>query len=247
MKSTLTALFAFLPLLLFAQNQELKIVYNYINHAKPNTYMMELVANNEQVFSYTIRLTKSGTGKRATYKQTTDSTKLFKDYTNNYFVYEERLGRDYHVIKEELKLFKWNEVGQRDTILGYPCKTAFAEFRGREYQAFYSTDLPFTAAPWKLHGLPGVVLRVLTTDDVLVYEAQSVEVTDNTKAVYNPFTNYEQISYDAFCKHYKSYRKEVIKKRNQRAKQQNRPTPKNNKAPRVEVIIPENRFILNDN
>ncbi|MCG8581492.1 MAG: GLPGLI family protein [Bacteroidales bacterium] len=246
MKS-LTIVFSLLiGLTLKAQNQELKITYNYINHAKPNTYMMELVANNEQVFSYTIRLTKSGTGKRTTYKQTTDSTKLFKDYTNDYLVYEERLGRDYHVIKEELKLFKWNEVGQRDTILGYPCKTAFAEFRGREYQAFYTTDLPFTAAPWKLHGLPGVILRVITTDDVLVYEAQSVEVIDHSNLIYNPFANYEQISYDAFCKHYKSYRKEVIKKRNKRAKQQNRPVPKNDKAPRIEVIIPENRFILND-
>ncbi|WP_430813498.1 GLPGLI family protein [Carboxylicivirga sp. RSCT41] len=245
MKSLTSAFFLLISLTLQAQ-QELKIVYNYINHAKPNTYMMELVANDKQVFSYTIRLTKSGTGKRATYKQTTDTTKLFKDYTNDYLVYEERLGRDYHVIKEELKLFKWNEVGQRDTILGYPCKTAFAEFRGREYQAFYTTKLPFTAAPWKLHGLPGVVLRVITTDDVLVYEAQSVEVIDNTSFVYNPFANYEQISYDAFCKHYKSYRKEVIKKRNQRAKQQNRPIPKNDKAPRIEVIIPENRFILND-
>ncbi|MCU4154576.1 GLPGLI family protein [Carboxylicivirga sp. A043] len=246
MKLFFTLSLVLLSCLANSQNKELKIAYNYINHAKPNTYMMELVANNEQVFSYTIRLTKSGAGKRATYKQTTDSTKLFKDYTNNYFVYEERLGRDYHVIEEELKLFKWNEVGQRDTILGYPCKTAFAEFRGREYQAFYTTELPFTAAPWKLHGLPGVVLRVMTTDDVLVLEAQAVDITDNSNIVYNPFSNYEAISYDDFCKHYKNYRKEVIKKRHQRAKQQNRPAPKNDKAPRIEVIIPENRFILND-
>jgi GLPGLI family protein len=246
MKSLTLIVLLLAGLLTTAQNQELKIVYNYINHAKPNTYMMELVANQKQMLSYTIRLTKSGAGKRATFKQTTDSTKLFKDYTTDYLVYEERLGRDYHIIKEDLKLFKWNEVGQRDTILGYLCKTAFAEFRGREYQAFYTKDLPFTAAPWKFHGLPGVILKVITTDDVLVYEAQSVEVIENSNIVYNPFANYEQISYDSFCKHYKNYRKEVIKKRNQRAKQQNRPIPKNNKAPRVEVIIPENRFILND-
>ncbi|MBK3519562.1 GLPGLI family protein [Carboxylicivirga marina] len=229
-----------------SQTQQLKVVYNYINHAKPNTYQMELQAKNDQVFSYTIRLTKSGAGKNIRYKQTTDSTKLFKDYESGFMIYEERLGRDYHVVKEKLDLFKWQLNTKVDTLLGYPCKTAFAEFRGREYQAFYTTELPFTAAPWKLHGLPGVMLRIQTIDDVLIFDAQSIEILDKTKAIYNPFAHYDPIDYEDFCKHYKSYRKEVIKKRNQRAKQQNRPAPKNDKAPRVEVIIPENRFILND-
>jgi GLPGLI family protein len=229
----------------FAQDVAHKITYNYINHAKPNTYMMELVAKDNQVFSYTIRLTKIGAGKTIRYKQTTDSTRLFKDYNENFIVYEERLGRDYHVVNEDLKLFKWNLSEKRDTILGYPCKTAFAEFRGREYQAFYTTELDFTAAPSKLHGLPGVMLRVRTTDDVMIYEAQAIEELKDASFFYNPFNNYESINYDNFCKEYKAYRKEVVKKRNQRAKQQNRPAPKNDKAPRVEVIIPENRFILN--
>ena len=246
MRLFLTAFFLVLLGSVAAQNKTLSIIYNYINHAKPNTYQMELIAKDNQVLSYTIRLTKSGAGKNIRYKQTTDSTRLFKDYKNNNLVYEERLGRDYHVVKEDLKLFKWNLSEKRDTILGYPCKTAFAEFRGREYQAFYTTALDFTAAPWKLHGLPGVMLKVRTTDDVLIYEALAVETLDAESSLYNPFNNYEPITYDAFCKEYKAYRKEVIKKRNQRAKQQNRPAPKNDKAPRVEVIIPENRFILNE-
>jgi hypothetical protein len=79
----------------------------------------------------------------------------------------------------------------------------------------------------------------------MIYEAQAIEKLENASFFYNPFNNYESINYDNFCKEYKAYRKEVVKKRNQRAKQQNRPAPKNDKAPRVEVIIPENRFILN--
>lgn len=231
----------------FAQNQKLTIAYNYINHAKPNTYMMELQAQNNQVLSYTIRLTKVGAGRNIRYKQTADSTRLFKDYTNGYLVYEESLGRDIMIIEEQLNLFKWNMTNEKDTILDYPCKTAFADFRGREYKVLYTTDLPFTAAPWKIHGVPGVVLKVSTTDDVLCYQAESVEITEADGPLYRPFNHKEPIDYNAFCKKYKDYLKEVIKIRKKRARQQNRPAPENNKAPRVEVIIPENRFILNSN
>ncbi|MBS2213871.1 GLPGLI family protein [Carboxylicivirga mesophila] len=246
MKTAALILATFLITALNAQ-QTLKIRYNYINHAKPNTYMMELQAQNNQVLSYTIRLTKVGAGKNIRYKQTADSTRLFKDYTNEYLIYEESLGRDNLVIEEQLNLFKWNTTNDRDTILEYPCKTAFAEFRGREYKALYTTDLPFTAAPWKIHGLPGVVLKVTTTDDVLSYTAETIEISDAEGLLYRPFDHKEPINYNDFCKKYKDYRKEVIKIRKQRARQQNRPEPENNKAPRVEIIIPENRFILNEN
>ncbi|WP_439185750.1 GLPGLI family protein [Carboxylicivirga taeanensis] len=230
-----------------AQNKTLKVVYNYTNHAKPNTYNMELLAKNNQVLSYTIRLTKVGAGNNIRYKRTADSTRLFKDYTNDYLIYEESLGRDNLTIKEPLNLFKWKLTDVKDTILNYPCKTALAEFRGRKYQALYTTELPFTAAPWKLHSLPGVVLKVWTSDDVLCYQAESVEITDMSAPLYRPFDHKEPIDYSTFCKHYQNYRKEVIKLRKKRAKQQNRPEPENHKAPRIEIIIPENRFILNEN
>lgn len=246
MKLWLTLALTLLLTNVFAQDKTLKVTYNYINHANPNTYMMELMAQNDQVLSYSIRLTKVGAGKNIRYTQTADSTKLFKDYANDYLVYEESLGRDNLVIKEQLNLFDWQLVNEKDTILDYPCKTAFAEFRGREYKAHYTTELPFTAAPWKLHGLPGVVLRVCTTDDVVCYQAETVEINDANGPLYRPFDHKEPIDYNAFCSQYKDYRKEVIKLRKERAKQQNRPEPENNKAPRVEIIIPENRFILNE-
>ena len=228
-----------------AQNKELKIIYDYVNHAVKNTCHMELRAKDNKVLSYTIRMVKTGPRKANTYKLTTDSTLLYKDYTDKYLLYEERLGQNNLVMKEQLNLFKWTEVSEKDTILGYPCKTAMAEFRGREYKAYYSTKLNYTAAPWKVHGLPGVVLKLTSTDDVLCYTAVSIEMTDESVPIVNPFMHEESISYNAFCKQYKSNHKKVVKKRKERAARQGRVLPKFTKSPRIEVIIPENRFILN--
>jgi len=246
MKILFAALITLLTLNSQAQDKELKVIYDYTNHALKNTFHMELRAQHNKVLSYTIRMVKTGPRKANTYKLTTDSTILYKDYTSNYLLYEERLGQDNLIMEEDLNLFKWNKVREKDTIMGYPCKTAFTEFRGREYKAYYTTKLDYTAAPWKFHGITGVVLKVHSTDDVVCYEASSVDVIDADGLINNPFSHKESINYNAFCKRYKAYHKEVVKKRKARAAQQNRPAPKNIKAPRIEVIIPENRFILND-
>ncbi len=247
MKAIVAALILLASLSAQAQNEELKIIYDYVNHGQKNTYHMELRAQNDKVLSYTIRMLKTGSRKANTYKLTTDSIILFKDYANNYLLYEERLGQDNLVMKEELSLFKWTTINEKDTILGYPCKTAMAEFRGREYKAHYTAELKYTAAPWKVHGLPGVVLRLATTDEVLCYEATWLGILDEQAQIVNPFEHKEPIGYNEFCKRYKTYQKEVVKKREKRAEQQGRILPKSYIAPRIEIIIPGNRFILNSN
>jgi len=246
MKSLATTLILLISLITQAQDKELKIIYNYVNHAVKNTHHMELRAKDNIVLSYTIRMVKTGPRKANTYKLTTDSTLLYKDYASNYLQYEERLGQENLVMEEDLKLFKWTKIRERDSILTYPCRTALAEFRGREYKAYYTTKLKYTAAPWKIHGLPGVVLKVCSTDDVVCYEARSIELTEESTALVNPFENKKPISYGDFCKKYKSNHKEVVKKRRKRAAQQGRAMPEFNTAPRVEIIIPDNRFILNE-
>jgi len=247
MKTLVAALIVLVGLNTQAQDKELKVVYDYMNHGLKNTYHMELRAKDNKVLSYTIRMVKTGPRKANTYKLTTDSTILYKDYTDKYLVYEERLGRDHLVMEEDLNLFKWIKLSEKDSILGYPCRTAIAEFRGREYKAYYTTKLKYKAAPWKIHGLPGVVLKLGTTDDVLTYQATSVDFIDETTPLVNPLDYKETISYNEFCKKYKAYQKEVRKKRKARAAQQGRELPKSQKAPRIEIIIPENRFILNTN
>lgn len=248
MKHILCILIFITSLVTNAQNKELKISYKYIDHTLSNVYHMELKASDNIVLSYKIRMIKASHRKGDnSYKMTTDSVLLYKNYNEQFLTYEESLGRENLIIKEPLNLFKWTDVSKVDTILGYPCKSAIAEFRGREYTAFYTKDLEFTAAPWKVHGLPGVVLKLVSNDDVLIYEASTLEILDDQKAISNPFAHKEPIDYNNFCKQYKANRKEVIKNRKARAAQQNRKAPKYYKAPRIEIIIPENNTIINSN
>lgn len=40
-------------------------------------------------------------------------------------------------------------------LLGFKCKSATAEFRGRKYKVWYTMEIPIPIGPWKLGGLPG--------------------------------------------------------------------------------------------
>ncbi len=44
------------------------------------------------------------------------------------------------------------------SVLGYECHLAETDFRGRHWKAWYTMDIPVSLGPWKLSGLPGLIL-----------------------------------------------------------------------------------------
>lgn len=44
-------------------------------------------------------------------------------------------------------------------VLGYECVMAESDYHGRRWRAWFSPDLPLPFGPWKLHGLPGLILK----------------------------------------------------------------------------------------
>lgn len=44
-------------------------------------------------------------------------------------------------------------------ILGYDCARATTTFRGRSYTVWFTPEIPIPSGPWKLGGLPGLILK----------------------------------------------------------------------------------------
>lgn len=77
-------------------------------------------------------------------------------------------------VKDSLHTMKWQLTGDRQTILNYPCLSATTVFRGRQYTAYYTTKLPVADGPWKLGGLPGLIMTAKSTDGYIEWKATSV-------------------------------------------------------------------------
>ena len=67
------------------------------------------------------------------------------------------LGKIYFV-SEDIGKIKWKIKKERRVISGYNCQKATGKFGGRTYTVWFTPDLPISAGPWKLHGLPGAVV-----------------------------------------------------------------------------------------
>lgn len=72
-------------------------------------------------------------------------------------------------------LFNWKLCGGEKTICGYPCKKATTTFRGRTWTAWYAPQLPYNDGPWKLCGLPGLVLEASEAEGKIAFRCKKVE------------------------------------------------------------------------
>lgn len=75
-----------------------------------------------------------------------------------------------------LPSLEWNFVPEsNDTILGYECQQAVAEFAGRSYKAWFTSELPLPYGPYKFGGLPGLILRIQDDEGQYKWECTGFE------------------------------------------------------------------------
>lgn len=69
---------------------------------------------------------------------------------------------------------KWTVGTETQLILGHKCQKATCNWRGRNFVAWFASDIPVRLGPWKFNGLPGLILKVYDTEKLYVYEAVSL-------------------------------------------------------------------------
>ncbi len=82
------------------------------------------------------------------------------------------------VVFQDSVKFEWELGSGEKVIKGVKCKNAFTNFRGREYEAWYATEIPINAGPWKFCGLPGLIVEVSDKKGEVSILLKSLEVKD---------------------------------------------------------------------
>jgi len=100
-----------------------------------------------------------------------------KELTASYRLF---LGAGYGRYTEPNPNFGWEILPETKDILGYKCQKAKGKFRGREYIAWFSSDIPRSDGPWKFCGLPGLILAVQDTKGDFVFTCTSIENKKST-------------------------------------------------------------------
>ncbi len=84
---------------------------------------------------------------------------------------------------EPVPNLKWKITPGTKTIMGYNCQCATVTFRGRDYEAWYTVDIPLSYGPWKFHGLPGLILEVTDSKNEFRFTANGIEQVKGGKDI----------------------------------------------------------------
>jgi GLPGLI family protein len=78
-------------------------------------------------------------------------------------------------VDENMPVIDWSIKPETKEILGMQCQKAVGDFKGRTYEAWFSSQLPYSNGPWKLGGLPGLILEAYDTKKEVVFNFTSFE------------------------------------------------------------------------
>ena len=88
-------------------------------------------------------------------------------------------------VNEKTPKINWVLTNETKEIGKFLCKKAVAHFRGREYTAWYSREIPVPYGPWKLQGLPGLILEAYDTNKEIYFYFKSIEYPSKNKVYIN--------------------------------------------------------------
>ena len=115
-----------------------------------------------------IKLTSSG-------KASGSTTEFYQFSAEKKLVRKEKLMVNSYLIAEALPVIHWKISNDTASFSGLHCQKATGSFKGRDYIAWFCPDLPYRAGPWKLNGLPGLIIEAADTKNEVMFKFAGIE------------------------------------------------------------------------
>lgn len=98
----------------------------------------------------------------------------------------------WYYYSEPMETIEWESEDGDSIVCGYSCHCSSTTFRGVKWRVWYTLDIPMQEGPWKLRGLPGLIMKA--TDNRGDFDFTAIEVSKSGGLIHHPVLNYERIS-----------------------------------------------------
>ena len=113
------------------------------------------------------------------------STYVYKNYPTGQMTITDQISSQDYCYVDSLHTQTWTMGDSTREVLGYTCQQATADFRGRRWTAWFATDIPISDGPWKLGGLPGLILEAYDEGQQHVFTAVGLERVKDEPIIFN--------------------------------------------------------------
>ena len=113
------------------------------------------------------------------------STYVYKNYPTGQMTITDRISSQGYRYVDSLHAQTWTMGDSTRQVLGYTCQQATADFRGRRWTAWFAMDIPVSDGPWKLGGLPGLILEAYDEGQQHIFTAVGLERVKDEPIIFN--------------------------------------------------------------
>ena len=90
------------------------------------------------------------------------------------------------IVKDSLENIAWEILPKTKQIGKLRCQLAKAIVRGRKYNAWFTPEIPISFGPWKLQGLPGLIVAAKSEDNQVEFRFESLQMNVATDVKIEP-------------------------------------------------------------
>ena len=107
---------------------------------------------------------------------------IFRNINDGETIVYRKIAGDAYSYTEQTEHPDWELKLETKEIMGFNCQLATCNYRGRIWNVWFSPDIPVNEGPWKLFGLPGLVLEASDEKNHYTYKATGL-YTQNLQPV----------------------------------------------------------------
>jgi GLPGLI family protein len=121
---------------------------------------------------------------------------VYKQYNNSVFKVRDKSGK-WYIISDTVAI-KWTIENETRIIGNMTVQKAFGDFRGRRYIAWFNPNIPIPDGPWKLSGLPGLIIEAYDEKKHIRFEFIALTMPAPFKDVVNEPIDGNLINFKSF-------------------------------------------------
>jgi len=135
---------------------------------------------------------------------------LYKNFPEGSYTYHDKVIPDFLEYTENFSVFNWALLDETKTIGNYKAQRAYCYYGGRNWTAWYTTEIPINDGPYKFYGLPGLIIKLYDKEEHYVFEMTKLERYKNGVNIEYEDRGWMQTTRADFLKAYRNLQRDII-------------------------------------